>query len=58
MVLATPKSMSDLTIRAATDEDIVGIRECEQGVVLAERPMNDDLNPGLVQYYDIEALLL
>lgn len=49
--------MSDLTIRAATADDVVGLRDCEQGVVSAERPMNDDLNPGLIQYYDIEALI-
>ena len=49
--------MSDLTIRVATADDIVGIRDCEQGVVLAERPMNADLVPGHIHYYDIEALI-
>ena len=50
--------MSNVTeIRPAVTEDIDTILQFEQGVVAAERPLNDKLKTGTVHYYDVAALV-
>lgn len=46
-----------IEIRPAVADDIESILKFEQGVVAAERPFNDKLKYGHVQYYDIAALV-
>jgi GNAT superfamily N-acetyltransferase len=46
-----------IEIRPAVTEDIDAILKFEQGVVAAERPLNDQLKTGEVHYYDVAALV-
>ncbi|WP_046245409.1 GNAT family N-acetyltransferase [Hymenobacter terrenus] len=47
----------ELTIRAATLDDLEVLLGFQQGVVAAERPFDPTLKPGELQYYDIEELI-
>jgi GNAT superfamily N-acetyltransferase len=46
-----------IAIRPAVAADIATLRRFEQGIVSAERPFDSTLKTGLVQYYDIEAMI-
>jgi GNAT superfamily N-acetyltransferase len=46
-----------MTIRPATRDDIQILRHFEQGIVHAERPFDDTLRAGAIQYYDLEAMI-
>jgi GNAT superfamily N-acetyltransferase len=46
-----------ITIRPAIVADIETLRRFEQGIVSAERPFDSTLRTGVVQYYDIEAMI-
>jgi GNAT superfamily N-acetyltransferase len=48
---------SQLTIRAAIQQDIPTLRTFEQGVILAERPFDVTLGPDPLQYYDLERMI-
>lgn len=43
--------------REATLADIPALRTLEQGVIDAERPFNDNIQPQDVTYYDLNALI-
>ena len=46
--------MLDIKIRSAELADLEVLRRFEQGVVDAERPFNEQLKEGEIQYYDLE----
>ena len=46
-----------IKIRQAASEDLPAILAFEQGVVAAERPYNNEVKDGTVQYYDMAALI-
>ena len=48
----------ETSFRTATVQDIDALRQFEQGIVSAERPLDPTLKAGLIQYYDIEEMLL
>ena len=49
--------MNSLVIRTAHNDDISQLKAFEQGVIKAERPFDDTLNQGHIQYYDIDSLI-
>jgi len=49
--------MSTISIRTANLNDLETLREFEQGVVKAERPMDPFLGEGQLSYYDIPKLI-
>jgi ribosomal protein S18 acetylase RimI-like enzyme len=50
--------MSDeLLLRPATADDLPVLREFEQGVVQAERPLSLNLKPDPIRYYNLEHML-
>lgn len=49
--------MDDLIIREAHLDDLPGLLKFEQGVIHAERPYDDQIRPGSIQYYDLAALI-
>lgn len=46
-----------MEIRPATLADLPILREFEQGVIAAERPLAFNLKPDPVQYYDLETMI-
>jgi GNAT superfamily N-acetyltransferase len=46
-----------IKIRQAANEDLPAILAFEQAVVAAERPYNNEVKDGTVQYYDMAALI-
>lgn len=49
--------MQEIWVRKATLADIPVLLEFEQGVILAERPFDSTLKPGMIHYYDLEKLI-
>ncbi len=49
--------MANSTIRPAVTADLPTLREFEQGVILAERPMDPTIKPGAIRYYDLPAMI-
>lgn len=47
----------DITIRAATLEDLPTLLRFEQGIVSAERPYDKTLKPDPISYYDIGEMI-
>ena len=47
----------DITIRAATHEDLPTLLRFEQGIVSAERPFDKTLKPDPISYYDIAEMI-
>lgn len=45
--------MTETVIRPATQEDLPSLLECEQGIIVAERPFDITLKAGHIHYYDI-----
>ncbi|MFK7949097.1 MAG: GNAT family N-acetyltransferase [Saprospiraceae bacterium] len=45
------------TIRKATLEDLPILLQFEQGIITAERPYDETLRKGHINYYDIQALI-
>ena len=50
--------MDSIIIRAAVLDDLEVLRNFEQGVIKAERPLDMTLGPDPISYYDLKALLL
>jgi GNAT superfamily N-acetyltransferase len=46
-----------ILIRPATTTDLPTLRQFEQGVIAAERPMDPTIKEGPIQYYNLEAML-
>lgn len=46
-----------ITLRPATREDLPTLLAFEQGIILAERPMDPTLRPDPISYYDIGELI-
>ncbi|MEM8636318.1 MAG: GNAT family N-acetyltransferase [Pseudomonadota bacterium] len=46
-----------ISIRSATLDELPTLKAFEQGIVLAERPMDPTLKPDPISYYDLEALI-
>lgn len=44
-------------IRDATLSDIETVSEFQQGIIKAERPLDDSLGPDPLTYYDVETLI-
>ena len=49
--------MDSLIIRTAKNDDIEQLKECEQGVVSAERPFDNTFQKDKINYYDIDSLI-
>lgn len=49
--------MSDFKVRTARPEDLKVLLEFEQGIILAERPMDPTLAADPISYYDISELI-
>ncbi len=49
--------MSEIRFRSAVAEDLPVLREFEQGVIAAERPVSMNLKNDPIRYYDLEAML-
>ena len=49
--------MSQFTVRPATKEDLDTLYRFEQGIITAERPYNETLKPGPINYYDLKEML-
>ena len=49
--------MSQFTIRQASIEDLNTLYRFEQGIITAERPYNETLRPGHINYYDLKEML-
>jgi RimJ/RimL family protein N-acetyltransferase len=52
-----PAPAAGIRIRPATLFDLPTLRQFEQGVVTAERPMDPTIRKGPVNYYNLEAML-
>ncbi|MBD0779850.1 GNAT family N-acetyltransferase [Maribacter sp. ANRC-HE7] len=50
--------MDSIIIRAAVLDDLEVLRNFEQGVIKAERPLDVTLGPDPISYYDLKALIL
>ena len=48
----------ETSFRTATLQDIVALRQFEQGIVSAERAFDPTLKAGRIEYYDIDRMLL
>jgi GNAT superfamily N-acetyltransferase len=48
---------ADLKVRPATAADLPILRQFEQGVIAAERPMDPTIKEGPIRYYNLEAML-
>ena len=44
-------------VRSATSEDLPLLKDFEQGIITAERPMDHTLKPDPISYYDIGAMI-
>ena len=49
--------MKELKIRTATIEDLVILKQFEQGIVKAERPYDETLDQDPISYYDLKELI-
>ncbi|MEO6316250.1 MAG: hypothetical protein ABIU63_14655 [Chitinophagaceae bacterium] len=49
--------MHEIVVRKATLEDMAVLLRFEQGVINAERPFDDTLKTGHINYYDLEAMI-
>lgn len=49
--------MSSITFRPAESKDLPLLYDFEQGVISAERPFDQTLKSGHINYYDLKALL-
>ena len=49
--------MSEILVRTATLSDLPTLRSFEQGVILAERPLDPQIKNDPVHYYDIEEMI-
>lgn len=49
--------MSDTFVRIASHADLPILLTFEQGIIEAERPMDETLKPGSINYYDIGKLI-
>jgi GNAT superfamily N-acetyltransferase len=47
-----------ITVRSAGPGDVPTLRRFEQGVIAAERPFDETLQPGAVRYYDLDAMVV
>lgn len=47
----------DYNIREATLGDLQALKQCEQGVIEAERPMDPTIKDGPIHYYDLTDLI-
>lgn len=46
-----------ITVRKATEQDLVQLKEFEQGVIVAERPFEPQLRGDPIHYYDLNTLI-
>jgi len=46
-----------ITTRSARPEDLDILYQFEQGIITAERPYNETLKPGHINYYDLKEML-
>ena len=49
--------MSHITVRQARIEDLNTLYRFEQGIITAERPYNETLKSGHINYYDLKEML-
>ncbi|MEO5683050.1 MAG: GNAT family N-acetyltransferase [Chitinophagaceae bacterium] len=49
--------MDDITVRMATLQDMEILLRFEQGVIKAERPFDITIQPGPIQYYNLEEMI-
>jgi len=49
--------MSIITFRSAVKDDLNKLFRFEQGIIEAERPFDETLKPGYINYYDIEKMI-
>lgn len=49
--------METVLIRKAVPADLPVLLEFEQGIITAERPYDNTLQPGTIHYYDIAAMI-
>jgi len=49
--------MEDIYIRSAVIKDLPVLYEFEQGIVSAERPYDETLKPGHINYYDLKLMI-
>ena len=49
--------MNHFTTRPARIEDLDTLYRFEQGIITAERPYNETLKPGHINYYDLKEML-
>ena len=50
--------MNKIRIRTATIEDLEILLQFEQGIITAERPLDETLKSGTISYYDIQQMIL
>lgn len=50
--------MKEIIIRKATLEDLEILMRFEQGIIKAERPLDETLKSGDISYYDIRKMIL
>jgi hypothetical protein len=46
-----------ITTRPARIDDLDTLYRFEQGIITAERPFNETLKPGHINYYDLKEML-
>ena len=51
--MSTHLSPASLRPRSATLDDLPALKECEQGIIAAERPYDHTLKPDPISYYDL-----
>ena len=49
--------MTLFTVRPATLEDLELLYKFEQGIITAERPFNETIQPGHIHYYDLKEMI-
>jgi ribosomal protein S18 acetylase RimI-like enzyme len=49
--------LKNITVRAATENDLPVLLKFEQGVITAERPFDPTIQPGDINYYDLQTMI-
>lgn len=55
--ITSTMALSEITIRPALLKELTTLYEFEQGIVSWERPYDETLKKGHINYYDIKAMI-
>lgn len=56
--MTSDDSTTRIRIRSAIPDDVPVLKQCEQGIISAERPYDHTLRPDPISYYDVGELVM